>query len=122
MSKRAHNRDSAPGVAPRRSKVYPHIWSFVARIPRGRVATYGQIAALAGLGRNARQVGYALHALPENTPVPWQRVVNASGGISLPQEDGRYDLQRSLLESEGVVFAHARIDLGRFGWKPRSRP
>lgn len=123
MAHRAHNRrrTSSRRDATPRSNLYGRIWRQVARIPRGRVATYGQIASLAGLGRNARQVGYALHALPEGVAVPWQRVVNAAGRISLPHEDGRYDLQRALLESEGVVFARGRIDLARFGWRPRLR-
>ncbi len=61
---------------------YPRIYSVVRRIPNGRVATYGQIARLAGLPGGARQVGYALHALDEDSDVPWQRVVNARGRVS----------------------------------------
>lgn len=92
----------------------------IRRIPRGRVATYGQIARLAGLPGHARQVGYALHALPPSTSVPWQRVVNASGGISLRSSNGAAITQRILLEREGVVFdARGRIALARFGWRAR---
>lgn len=92
----------------------------VRRIPRGRVATYGQVAALAGLPGRARQVGYALHALPKATGVPWQRVVNAAGAISLRPMSGGIS-QRLLLEKEGVRFdAHDRISLSLFGWRPRS--
>lgn len=91
----------------------------VRRIPRGRVATYGQIATLAGLPGHARQVGYALHALPNSTAVPWQRVVNAAGAISLRPMSGGIS-QRMLLEKEGVRFdARDRISLPRFGWRPR---
>lgn len=90
----------------------------VSRIPRGRVATYGQIARLAGLGGQARLVGYAMHALPTGTRVPWQRVVNARGEISLPGSSAVR--QRNLLEKEGVRFdARGRIDLDRFLWQPR---
>ena len=95
----------------------------VKRIPEGRVATYGQIAALAGIRRHARQVGYALFALPDAdaTAVPWHRVVNAKGEIS-PRSTGHDDLQRVLLESEGIVFdAQGRIDLHAFLWRPRTR-
>ena len=92
----------------------------IRRIPRGRVATYGQIARLAGLPGHARQVGYALHALPASTALPWQRVVNASGGISLRSANGAAISQRILLEREGVVFdARGRIALARFGWRAR---
>jgi methylated-DNA-protein-cysteine methyltransferase related protein len=91
----------------------------VSRIPRGRVATYGQIARLAGLRGQARLVGYAMHALPAGTRVPWQRVVNARGAISLPGKSA--ERQRDLLEREGVCFdPRGRIDLDRFLWQPRS--
>ncbi len=93
----------------------------VRRIPRGRVASYGQVAALAGLAGHARQVGYALHALPEDNEVPWHRVVNAAGRISLRRESSGGALQRALLETEGIVFHAGRIDLQRYGWAPRQR-
>ena len=100
------------------SEAYQAIYRTVRRIPEGRVATYGQVAAVAGLPRHARQVGYALHALPEKTTVPWFRVINASGAISLRRE-GSGDLQRKLLEREGIRFSPAgRIDLKTYGWKP----
>ena len=90
------------------------------RIPRGRVATYGQIATLAGMPGRARQVGYALHALRSSTGVPWQRVINAAGGISLPTVDGGLT-QRLLLEREGIEFgAGDRVSLARYQWRPRS--
>lgn len=91
----------------------------VSRIPKGRVATYGQIARLAGLRGQARLVGYAMHALPAGTRVPWQRVVNARGEISLPGTSAVR--QRKLLETEGVRFdARGRIDLDRFLWQPKT--
>ena len=100
---------------------YQRIWKVVKRVPKGRVATYGQIARLAGLGGAARLVGYALHALPEDErTVPWQRVINAQGRISPRGFPGAEDVQRRLLVREGVRFdRRARIDLARFGWKGR---
>ena len=104
-------------------KRYAVIWSVVRRIPRGRVATYGQIAELAGLEGHARQVGYAMHNLPERTDVPWHRVVNARGEISPRSAGDSHELQRMLLESEGVDFdLRGRIDLKRFRWRVFSRP
>jgi len=98
---------------------YHHIYAVVRRIPRGRVATYGQVARLAGLPGRARQVGYALAALRSSTAVPWQRVVNAAGAISLRATAGGLS-QRLLLEREGVRFNEAgRIALDRFAWRPR---
>lgn len=94
-------------------------YAVVQKIPEGRVATYGQIAALAGLAGGARQVGFALAALAEETELPWQRVINARGEVSLRREPGRDGYQRHLLEEEGVVFGpEDRVDLGRFGWEP----
>ncbi len=90
----------------------------VRRIPRGRVATYGQVAREAGLGRGARQVGRALGALDGRQDVPWHRVVNARGRISLPPGSAGHDEQRSRLLAEGVEFVSGRISLARFGWKP----
>ena len=96
---------------------YERIYRTVRRVPRGRVATYGQIAALAGAS-GPRQVGYALHALPEGSDVPWFRIVNARGAISLQPGLGGGSLQRALLEAEGVAFdARGRIDLARFQWE-----
>ena len=96
---------------------WEHVYAVVRRIPRGKVATYGQVARLAGLGGDARQVGYALHALPARSRVPWHRVINSRGGISLHPRDGGDVTQRLMLEKEGVRFnAGGRTDLKRFGW------
>jgi methylated-DNA-protein-cysteine methyltransferase-like protein len=100
---------------------YDRIYAVVRRIPRGRVATYGQVAAIAGLGGHARQVGYALHALATERAVPWHRVVNARGQISPRAEPGGDLIQRQLLEREGVNFDAAdRLELGRYRWRPRN--
>jgi len=90
----------------------------VRRIPRGRVATYGGIAELAGLEGHARQVGYALHDLPAGSDMPWHRVINAKGEISPRTRGDSHELQRMLLEAEGVELDLAgRIDLKRFRWR-----
>ncbi len=97
------------------------IYSVVARIPRGRVATYGQVARLAGMAGQARLVGYALSALAEGSRLPWHRVVNAKGRISDRGDGGPMALvQRLLLERERVRFnAGAAIDLDAYRWRPR---
>ncbi len=111
------------GVKPSRHhprSTYERIYAVVRKIPRGRVATYGQVATFAGLPGRARQVGYALHALRDGTGVPWQRVVNAAGKIS--QRPGGALTQRILLEREGIAFdAAGRIRLSRFGWRAPKR-
>jgi methylated-DNA-protein-cysteine methyltransferase-like protein len=100
------------------SERYERIYAVVEEIPEGRVATYGQVAALAGLPRHARQVGYALHALPDDRHLPWHRVINSQGAVSLRAEPGREGLQRAMLEAEGVVFSAAgKVDLRRFQWE-----
>jgi methylated-DNA-protein-cysteine methyltransferase related protein len=97
------------------SDSYRRIWQAVREIPRGRVATYGQVAEAAGLPKQARQAGYALHALPKDTDVPWHRVVNAQGKLSFPPRSKAYREQRQRLEAEGIVFIGGRIDLQRHG-------
>lgn len=102
---------------------YARIYEVIARIPPGRVATYGQVAALAGLSGHARQVGYALHATPEGLDLPWHRVINAKGEVSPRAEPGPEGYQRHLLEEEGIVFnANGRLDLERYGWDPDEKP
>jgi len=97
--------------------VYTRVYAIIRRIPRGRVCTYGHIARVGGCS-GARQVGYALHALTDGTAVPWHRVVNARGAISLPGANGI--TQRLRLEKEGVRFnAGGAIDLAQFGWPAR---
>jgi methylated-DNA-protein-cysteine methyltransferase-like protein len=98
--------------------LHQRIHETVRRIPGGRVATYGQVAAVAGHPGRARFVGFALAALPEGTDVPWHRVVNAQGGISpRPGDPAAEKIQRLLLESEGIHFDDRdRIDLDRFRW------
>lgn len=95
------------------------IYALVRRIPKGRIASYGGVAAMLGRPRAARGVGTALSALPFDTDVPWWRVVNVRGGISAPRWDGRGLRQRDLLEREGVEFdARGRVSSPRFWWDP----
>ncbi len=98
---------------------HARILATVRRIPRGRVATYGQVARLAGMPGHARLAGYALHGCGDPS-VPWHRVINAQGRVSLPEADGQASFQRVLLEAEGVLFVKDRVDLERFGWKART--
>jgi len=105
-----------------RSDTYRRVYAVVRRIPRGRVATYGQVARLAGFPRHARLVGYALHSLNEERAadrnVPWQRVVNAKGEISPRTWPGGDEVQRAALEEEGIEFdGRGRIRLAVYQWR-----
>ena len=95
---------------------YQQIWRIVQQIPKGRVATYGEVAREAGFPGNARLVGYALHALPADSEVPWQRVINSKGEISFPRRSRSFQRQFRLLRNEGVVFVRGKADFGKFGW------
>jgi len=99
---------------------FDRVYAVVRLIPRGKVASYGQIAALLGHPRAARTVGWALNALRDNDidDVPWQRVINSQGRISISRADLGAELQRALLEEEGVEFdPRGYVDLKRFGWE-----
>ena len=96
---------------------YRRIYRVVRHVPRGRVVTYGVVARLARLPGAARTVGWALSALPDDTDVPWWRVVNAAGRISLAGHEHAGVVQRALLLREGVRFAPAGgVNLGVYGW------
>jgi methylated-DNA-protein-cysteine methyltransferase related protein len=102
---------------------YQRIYEIVRQIPAGSVATYGDVARLAGLPGQARLVGYALHALPPHSDVPWHRVINAKGGISLGHARGGAEAeQRIRLAMEGIEFkATGCIALQRFRWPFENR-
>lgn len=103
------------------SPFHQRVKQTIRRIPKGKVATYGQIAALAGDPRGARQVSWVLHSSSEKDKLPWHRVINGQGRISLPVNMG-YELQRAMLSDEGIEFGlRDTIDLERFQWKPRVR-
>lgn len=99
---------------------YPQIWAVVRQIPAGQVASYGQIAALAGLPGRARLVGRALGEALESDALPWHRVVNAQGLLSLPRSSSAWLEQRARLTAEGLSFRNDRVDLGRHRWRPQS--
>ena len=96
------------------------IFAVLKSIPPGRVATYGQVARLAGLPGAARLVGNQLHKLPEGTQLPWHRVVNAQGKISLPADSAGYTEQMTRLLVEGVPVNNGRIPLSTHQWQPES--
>lgn len=103
-------------------ELHQQIYDVVKKIPRGRVATYGQVALLAGLPGHARLAGYALFNLPDalHSKLPWHRVINAQGRISYSESRHGHDyLQRELLEKEGVSFDdRGRVSFAEHGWKP----
>lgn len=98
---------------------YTQVYEIVKKIPKGKVSSYGRIAVLLGHPRAARAVGYALNALPKQKEqeVPWQRVINSQGFISFKGDVIRANLQRKLLESEGILFdSEGRVNFSDFGW------
>lgn len=104
-----------PGMEPTREQ---KIWQVVLAIPEGRVASYGQVADMAGLGRQARFVGRALGKLPSGHAVPWFRVIRNNGQIAFPEGSEIFLRQQSLLEKEGVEVVNGRVAMGRFRWQP----
>ena len=97
---------------------YQRVVDIIKNIPQRKVATYGQIARYAGNPQAARQVAYILHASSEKEDLPWHRVINSKGGISLKSRQG-YELQKQLLEKEGVVFNRDDcVDLQEYLWLP----
>jgi methylated-DNA-protein-cysteine methyltransferase-like protein len=105
---------SAPNPA------HVRIWAVVARIPRGCVATYGQVAREAGLPGRARLAGRALAEMPAKPALPWYRVLNAQGRISLPAGSRGAPEQARRLKAEGVEVKGSRVSLARHRWRPRS--
>ncbi len=101
-----------------RERRYKRIRETIADIPRGNVASYGQIAEIAGIPRGARQVGYALRTLPEGHEVPWHRVLQSSGRIAFDPDSRQFATQRRRLESEGVAVIGGRVDMKRYRWQP----
>jgi methylated-DNA-protein-cysteine methyltransferase-like protein len=95
---------------------FPRVWEIVARIPKGRVATYGQLSEMIDRRLTPVGIGWAIRAAPDGA-LPWQRVVNAAGAVSTDKQHP--GLQRTLLEAEGVVFVDGSVDLARYQWKPR---
>lgn len=103
-------------MAARVSPEAERILATVARVPRGRVASYGQVASIAGLPGRARLVGWALRNAPEGTVLPWHRVLRADGRIAFPEGSESHARQVRLLARERVAVAQGRVDLARYGW------
>ena len=99
-----------------KGKLFKQILDVVKQIPEGKVATYGQIATIAGT-QNPRLVGFALATLKESTDIPWFRVINSKGKISFSEQSNGFKIQYSLLQNEGIIFdAKNRINFKLYGW------
>lgn len=94
------------------------IWQAVSQIPKGKAASYGQIASLAGLPGASRLVGNVLRKLPPGSHLPWHRVINSQGKISLPEGSPGFEEQKKRLLAEGVVIQGSKVALKHFGWNP----
>jgi len=115
---------SQQGRSDRLPRFFAHVYRLVSQVPKGKVVTYGQVAALLGAPRAARAVGTALRYLPQplSRTVPWQRVINAAGGISLRGDVVRAEEQRWLLEDEGIGFnRHGKVNLKQYRWSGPQR-
>lgn len=110
-------KSGEPGVKNRR---YRQIWETVQAIPPGRVASYGQIADLAGLPGRARLVGKSLGCVPEAMEVPWQRVLRSDGRLAFAAGSTAAERQQALLQTEGVAVLANRVDMTAFRWQPTS--
>jgi len=93
------------------------VYGVVAQIPCGKVTNYGAVAQMAGLGKGARYVGYALRQLPKDTKLPWHRVISSQGNISLPTDSPGYITQVERLKSEGVLIKNNKINMKHFLWQ-----
>ena len=113
----ASNPQSPPGSRSEFDRWVRTVWQVVDGIPPGHVLTYGEVARLAGMSRAARRVSQAMRRAPRGMKLPWHRVVNAQGKISLPPDSVGHRQQRERLEAEGVVFLDGRIDLDKFGYR-----
>ncbi|WP_409425890.1 MULTISPECIES: MGMT family protein [unclassified Pseudoalteromonas] len=92
------------------------IYTIIASIPKGCVASYGQVAALAGYPNNARLVGRLLKEMPKGSTIPWHRVVNSQGKISFTESCPQYHIQRERLIAEGIVVINQRINMAKYRW------
>ena len=94
------------------------IWETIRDIPRGSVASYGQLAEIAGIPRGARQVGYALRHSPKGSELPWYRVITSSGKSAFDQNSRAFRTQRDRLAEEGVVMLNGKVDMKKYRWEP----
>lgn len=97
------------------------VFQVIRAVPKGKVATYGQIAALAGKPQGSRGVGWLLHSSTKTQGLPWQRIIKSGGRLSFPQGTSAYQKQKRLLEKEGVVFENGRVNLNDFQWKKKPK-
>lgn len=97
--------------------LYEHFYDLICQIPLGKVSTYGDIARMADC-RSARAVGFALNQLPENSSVPWQRVINSQGKVSPRRNSEGHLIQKLILEEEGILFKNEQVDLQLYRWNP----
>jgi methylated-DNA-protein-cysteine methyltransferase-like protein len=97
---------------------FENIWNSVREIPSGQVASYGQIAEIAGIPRGARQVGSALRHLPSDRAVPWHRVLQVSGRIAFEKGSEKFEEQKGRLIKEGVVIPGSKVDMRKYRWEP----
>jgi len=111
MSADDRKKDAADG------NWYKSVWKVVSEIPSGHVLTYGEVARLAGMPRQARRVSQALRRAPRSMNLPWHRVINAQGKISFPEDSSGWQRQKDMLEAEGLVFLKGKIDLEQFGYR-----
>ncbi|MGI0117404.1 MGMT family protein [Zooshikella sp. RANM57] len=95
---------------------HARIWQVVSMIPTGKVATYGQVARMAGLKNHSRMVGSVLSQLPPHSGLPWHRVINSKGRISFPQSSPQYNKQKQLLLAEGIKFIADKVPLSSYQW------
>ncbi|HXQ99763.1 MAG TPA: MGMT family protein [Pseudomonas sp.] len=117
MSEHSSSLDDPTGLSPaeaRRTALYLTLH----QVPEGKVVSYGQLADLAGLGRAARFVGRTLSQLPDDSTLPWHRVLGAGGRISLAAGTVSGEEQRARLRAEGVSIRNNRVDMQRHGWRP----
>lgn len=110
------NRD--PGNALTREQRLKRIWSTIADIPAGCVASYGQVAEIAGIPRGARQVAYALRVAPDDLKLPWFRVVQAAGTIAFARDSASFRRQKNLLAKDGVTLVNGRVNMKTYRWQP----
>ena len=94
------------------------IYGVIRDVPKGCVASYGQVAEIAGIPRGARQVAYALRCLPKGHTLPWFRIITASGKIAFPQDTRAFRVQRDHLRDEGVRVENGKVDMKVFRWQP----
>lgn len=108
-------------VQPVRPEVRETFWQVLASIPAGRVTSYGRLARLAGMGRGARLAGRWLGQLPDDTTLPWHRVLNSQGYLSLPADSPAGIEQQQRLASEGIIVINRRVDMKRYAWPDLSK-